>query len=407
MRANLLLTFCLLIAPIYAAVQVGADRLFEPENLKVLEGKRVALVTNQTGIDSRLHSTVDLLKQHSGPYKLVALFSPEHGIQGAIEASAKVDHGVDRDGLPVFSLHGETRRPTEAMLKGVDLIVYDIQDVGVRCYTYPSTLYYVMEEAAKRGIEVVVLDRPNPINGMTVDGPHLDPAWRSFIGYVDVPFVHGMTIGELARFFNGEYKIGCRLSIIPMRGWKREMSFRETGLPWVPTSPQIPEADTPLYYASTVIFGETFSMASIGVGTTLPFKVVGAPWIDGSRLAQALAKQNLPGVLFQPYFFTPFFGRFKGECCGGVRLIVTDPSSYRPVTTQFVLMGMLKSLYPKEFEEGCKLSDDRRAFLAKAAGSEEIFRIIQSERYIAWPLAQLHQKRRDNFLAVRAKYLLY
>lgn len=407
MLKPLLVLYLCLAAPLFARVEVGIDRLFQPQYFKILEGKRIGLVTNQTGVDAHLRSTVDLIKEGAGPYQLVALFSPEHGIRGAAHAAVLVDDDIHGDRLPIYSLHGVTRRPTEEMLKGIDLILYDIQDVGVRIYTYPSTLYYVMEEAAKRGIEVVVLDRPNPINGVTVDGPLLDPQWRSFIGYIDIPFVHGLTMGELAQFFNAEYQVGCRLTVVPMKGWSREMSFRDTGLVWVPTSPQIPEPDTPLYYASTSILGEACSVVSIGVGTTQPFKVVGAPWIDGERLAQLLSRQNIPGVLFHPFSFTPFFGRFEKQQCSGVRIVITDPAAYRPVTTQFLIMGMIKTLHPNEFKEGCELSDEKRSFLLKAAGSEEVPRIIQSQPYIAWPLAELHQERRDKYLKIREKYLLY
>jgi uncharacterized protein YbbC (DUF1343 family) len=392
---------------LFARVEVGIDRLFEPQFCKILEGKRIGLVTNQTGVDHQLRSSIDLIKEHAGSYALVALFSPEHGIRGAIQAEGWVDNEVDGESLPIYSLHGETRRPTEEMLKGIDLILYDIQDVGVRPYTYSSTLYYVMEEAAKRNIEVVVLDRPNPINGVTVDGPLLDPEWRSFIGYIDIPFVHGLTIGEMARFFNGEYEIGCRLTVIPLKGWHRKMSYKETGLLWVPTSPHIPEPDTPLYYASTNILGELLSIVSIGVGTTQPFKIVGAPWMDGGRLAALLSKQNLPGVLFHPFSFTPFFGRFEKQECSGIRIVITDPAKYRPVTTQFFIMGMIKTLHPIQFGEGCELTAERRSFLLKAAGSEEFLRIVKAEQYIAWPLAQLHENRRDRYLKIREKYLLY
>jgi len=386
-----------------ASVETGVDRLFR-EYEGLIHGKRIGLITNQTGVDRSLRSTIDRFQ--AADCHLVALFAPEHGLTGAIAAERKIASGSSKH-IPIYSLYGETRRPTDQMLSGIDLVVYDIQDVGVRCYTFASTLFYAMEEAAKRSIPVIVLDRPNPINGVTVDGPMLEEAHRSFIGYVNVPFVHGMTIGELARYFNTEYKIGCKLTVVPMKGWRRDMTFRDTGLPWVPTSPMIPEPDTPLYYASTSMIGEVAHTASIGIGTTTPFKVVGAPWIDGERYASALNKQGFAGVAFHPYCFSPFFGRYKQEVCQGVRLVVTDPQLYRPVATQYMMMGVLKSLYPTTFAMGVEMAQPRKEFLGKMFGSHLPFELIQRERYITWPLIESDHQMREHFLKQREKYLLY
>ena len=289
--------FLLLCLPLFGAVDLGIDTLLSGGYDKELKGKRVGLVSNHTGVDKNLLPTMEVLQKNG--VKLVALFSPEHGWKGNYYAFEKTSDGKEAH-LPLYSLHGKTRRPNDQMLKGIDLLIYDIQDIGVRSYTYATTLFYVMEEAAKRKIPVMVLDRPNPINGLIVDGGMLEEKWRSFIGYVNVPYCHGMTIGELATFFNGEYKIGCNLKVIPMKGWKRTMTFKETGLAWVPTSPHIPEADTPLFYASTGILGE-LNMVNIGVGYTLPFKVVGAPWIDAEAFAEKLNSQHLRGVHFFPF----------------------------------------------------------------------------------------------------------
>ena len=214
------------------------------------------------------------------------------------------------------------------MLKDVDILIYDIQDIGSRSYTYITTLFYVMEEAAKAQIPLIVLDRPNPINGLLVEGPMLNERWRSFIGYVNVPYCHGMTVGELALFFNAEYQIGCKLEVIQMQGWKRWMHFEDTGLAWVPTSPHIPEADTPLFYASTGIIGE-LGIVSIGIGYSLPFKVVGAPWIRAQEFATAMNAQRLPGVHFMPYHFKPFYGLYKEKQCQGVLIRITDPHVFK------------------------------------------------------------------------------
>src|SRR5579872_3298425 len=305
--------FILLAASLEARVSAGVDLFFSEGRADQLKGKRIGILTNHTGVDSQKRSTLQLFKERAGEYKITAIFSPEHGLQGQHYAFESVKHGEEK-GIPIYSLHGETRRPKPEMLKDLDIVIYDIQDTGVRAYTYPTTLFYMMEEAAKRGIEVIVLDRPNPINGIIVDGPMLEEKWRSFIGYINVPYCHGMTIGELAQFFNAEYKIGCKLKVVPMKGWNRAMSYRDTGLSWIPPSPNVPEADTPLFCPTTGILGE-LSILNIGIGFTLPFKVVGAPWVDAKEFADKLNAQKLPGVHFQPFHFRPFWGLYKGLDC--------------------------------------------------------------------------------------------
>jgi uncharacterized protein YbbC (DUF1343 family) len=339
--------------------------------------------------------------------KLVALFAPEHGIHGAVHAAGHVAHKTGAGGLPIYSLHGETRRPTEQMLKAIDVLVYDIQDIGVRSYTYATTLFYAMEEAAKKGVRVIVLDRPNPINGIIVDGPMLQEEWRSFIGYINVPYCHGMTIGELAQFFNEEYHIGCDLRVVPMKGWKRTMNYADTGLAWVPPSPQIPESDTPLFCASTGLLGE-LQIVSIGVGYTLPFKVVGAPWIRAEEFAEKLNAQRLPGVRFIPFYYRPFFGSFKDQECQGVKIIITNPHACRPLSIQYLLLGMLKTLYPKQIEK--KLSSLNRTcknLFCQASGNDRALSLLQQETYIAWKLIEFQQASREAFLLKREQYLLY
>ena len=276
-------------------ITLGSDQLLDSKYTPLLKGKRIGLVTNHTAVNCRMESTIDLFKAGSkkGLFTLTALFAPEHGLTGSTYAGESILDDEDEEGIPIYSLHGKTRRPTGDMLKQIDVLVYDIQDIGSRSYTYISTLFYAMEECAKKNIQVIVLDRPNPLNGLTVDGPMMEEQYRSFLGYINVPYCHGMTIGELARFFNGEYEIGCKLTVIPMKGWSRRMSFDETGLPWIPTSPYIPEATTAYYYPTTGVLGE-FSLVNIGIGFTLPFKVVGAPWIDAKKFAQALNAKNFP-----------------------------------------------------------------------------------------------------------------
>ncbi len=394
-----------LLAPLlsFAAIDLGVDNFLKENHFEALKGKKIGLITNQTGVDKNLNTTLSRLKGKK--LDLVALFAPEHGFNGLAYAAEKIEQEKESSGIPIHSLHGKTRRPSEDMLKGIDVLIYDIQDIGVRSYTYATTLFYAMEEAAKRGIEVIVLDRPNPINGILVDGPMLEEKWRSFIGYINIPYCHGMTIGEMALFFNEEYKVGCKLKVVTMTGWKREMSFKDTGLYWVPPSPQIPEADTPLYYASTGLLGE-LSSVSIGVGYTLPFKVVGAPWIKAKDFASKLNAQKLPGVHFIPFYFRPFFGLHKGDDCEGVMVMLTNAQTYKPVSVQYLIIGMLKSLYPKKMDVKTISANSKNLF-CKANGNEKIFSVLEQEKYAAWKMIEMHKEEREAFLTKRQKYLLY
>jgi uncharacterized protein YbbC (DUF1343 family) len=263
-----------------------------------------------------------------------------------------------------------------------------------------------MEEAAKAGIEVIVFDRPNPINGLVVDGPMLQDKWRSFIGYINVPYCPGMTIGELAKFFNGEYKIGCKLRVIPMKGWSRKMSYRDTGLAWIPPSPNVPEPDTPLFCPITGILGE-INLVNIGIGYTLPFKIVGAPWIKAVDFAAALNNQKLPGVRFQPYFFRPFYGLFKGLDCEGVLIQITDEKIFRPLSTQYLIIGLLKSLYPAEFNKQLdQVIGSRKDLFCKANGTDVIYELMRQERFPAWKMIDYQKEEREAFLVKRKLYLL-
>lgn len=404
----LIAAFCTLHAhPMHGKVKVGSELLMSDEYADKLKGKRIGLITNQTAVNGRLQSTIEILKanQAEKKYTLAALFAPEHGLTGSLYAFEEVLEAVDEDGIPIYSLHGKTQRPTDQMLKNIQLLIYDIQDIGSRSYTFVTTLFYVMEEAAKKGIPVMVLDRPNPINGIVVDGPMMEEQWRSFVGYINVPYCHGMTIGELARLFNEEYKVGCRLEVVPMLGWRRWMTFNDTGLPWMPTSPHVPEASTAFFYPVTGILGE-LQIANIGVGYTLPFKLVGAPWIDANEFAQRLNSQKYPGVYFEPFYWKPFYGRYAQEECQGVLIVITDPIKYKPVCTQYLLIGMIKSLYPKKFAEALNAAKARKEMFCKVNGTDEVYRIMMEPKPIAWKLRALHEKERGVFLDVRKKYLL-
>ena len=403
MRQFFLILFYLCSTGLTAHVDLGVDVFFAEGYHKPLKGKRIGLVTNQTGVNRDLVPTIKLLKEQ---LNLVALFSPEHGLNGSGYAAEKILDEKSQDQIPVYSLYGSTRRPTSEMLKGIDVLIYDIQDIGVRSYTYATTLFYVMEEAASKKIPVIVFDRPNPINGLIVDGSMLEKGWRSYIGYINVPYCHGMTIGELAKFFNGEYQIRCQLKVIPMKGWKREMSYKDTGLEWIPPSPHIPEADTPLFYASTGILGE-LNIVNHGVGYTLPFKVVGAPWIDADHFAAKLNQQRLPGVKFIPFHYRPFYGLLKGQDCHGVLIRVIDKVRYQPLSVQYLLLGMLKSLYPKQVKTCLNdISKTKKNLFCKANGNSEIFRMMSEEQYAAWKMISYQKEERESFQKMRAKYLI-
>lgn len=324
-------------------VKLGIDNL--DKHLDVFTGKRVGLITNATGMNSQYQSTVDVLHAKTS---LVALFSPEHGIRGAVPAGDQVGSLTDaKTGLPINSLYGATKKPTPQMLEGLDILAFDIQDVGARSYTYIYTMAYAMQAAKENGKTFVVFDRPNPVGGVEVEGGVIKPGFESFIGMYPIPIRHGLTVGELARLFNKEFGIGCELVVIPMTGWQRTMYFDETGLPWVMTSPNIPTPDTALVYPATGIFGGT--NISEGVGTTRPFDFVGAPWLDAEVLATAMNNLKLPGVIFRPATYVPRFGNFAGETVSGVQLHITDRKAFRPVKTGMSLLTIVQQLSGDKF----------------------------------------------------------
>ncbi len=385
------------------SVELGIDYFFSEPLAKSIQGKRIGLIVNQTSMNQKLESTASLFLKHH--FVVKALFSPEHGIYGLSKASEKIA-SEESKAIPIYSLYGESRRPTEKMLQEVDVLVYDIQEIGVRSYTFASTLFYAMEEAAKFKKKLIVLDRPNPLGGVMVDGMMLDESLRSFVGYINVPYCHGMTIAELAQYFNQEYQIGVDLVVVPMKGWDRAMTFSETKLPWIPTSPNIPEPDTPYYYATTGLIGE-LGLTNIGIGYTLPFKVVGAPWIDADSFASHLNSQKLPGVKFVPTHYKPFYGQFKEQVCHGVLIKILDDKVFKPTTTQMLLLGILKSLYPKQIQEALKkISKSSKDIFCKCSGTSEILNILEQEKYACWKLIGFQSQEREAFILKRKKYLI-
>lgn len=374
-------------------VQTGLDVL-RAEGFARLKGRRVGLVTNQTGIARDRTTAIDLL-HGAKDVTLVALFSPEHGIRGVLDQPNVPSSTDEKTGLPIHSLYGETRRPTDAMLQGIDTLVVDLQDIGTRFYTYMTTMALVMEEAAKRNIEVVVLDRPNPINGWQIEGPLLDEAVLGFTGYLPMPTRHGMTIGELARLFNGERKIGTRLTVVEMKEWNRSHWFDETGLPWVNPSPNMRNLIQATLYPG--IGAIEASNISVGRGTDTPFEQIGAPWIDGTVLASVLNARHLPGIRFYPVRFTPTSSKYANEACGGVFMVVTDREALRPVRVGLEIVAALNRLYPGQY----KIDPGDRLFGSRAS----VTRVLAGEDPAQVSQAWAGDEARWRLL--RAKYLLY
>lgn len=378
--------------PANAEVLVGIDVL-ERDSFKQLAGKRIGLVTNHTGRNRHGTPTIDLLYNAPG-VKLVALFSPEHGIRGALDEKIP-DMRDEKTGLPIYSLYGDTRRPKPEQLQGLDALVYDIQDIGTRFYTYISTLGYVMEEAAKAKIPVYVLDRPNPINGTDIEGPVADADKLSFTAYHPIPVRHGMTVGELARLFNEERRIGCELHVIKMRGWQRAMWFDQTNLTWINPSPNMRSLTEATLYPGIGLL-ETTNL-SVGRGTDTPFEVIGAPWLDGQRLAAYLNERGIEGVRFVPIKFTPRASVFKGEECGGVNIIITDRATFRPVRVGIEIALALRKLYPQAWQV-----EKYERLLANGEALERIKRGDAPEE-----LERAWQDELEKFRRTRERFLLY
>jgi uncharacterized protein YbbC (DUF1343 family) len=397
-KLTLLVLFCGSFLPLafaspgQAHVLTGLDVL-EAENFARLAGKHVGLITNRTGVNRDGKSDIDLFLRASN-FKLVALFSPEHGLFSDVDRNVAsfVDSGT---GLPVFSLYGETRRPTPEMLKGIDTLIFDIQDVGVRFYTYITTMAYAMEEAAKTNIEFMVLDRPNPINGVDVEGPVLDSRRLSFIGYFPLPVRHGMTVGELARLFNEENRLGVHLEVVKMEGWQRQYWFDDTDLPWVNPSPNIRNLRQATLYPAIGLLEST--NLSVGRGTEMPFEVFGAPWINAKALLRSLKKQDLLGVRLKPIHYTPQSNHYQRKRCHGAQITVTDRNQFRPIICGLKIAGVLAHLYPRSFQ-----SEE----LLNMVGVEEVVNMVRSGSSLQQILNAYHP-RLEAFLSLRGKYLNY
>ena len=389
-------------------IEVLRDRNFE-----ILKGKRVGLVTNPSGVDRLLNSTIDILFNAPG-VELVALYGPEHGVRGDVYAGGHVtDTRDEATGLPVYSIYGATRKPTPQMLEGIDVMVYDIQDVGVRSYTFISTLGLVMEACGEKGVEVVVLDRPNPLGGNKIEGCFVEPGFFSFVSQYEIPYVYGLTVGELAVMINEEgmnrgqkgdqAPARCDLTVVPMEGWTRDMLYEDTGLPWVLPSPNIPFKDTPMYYAAAGICGELYGFMNIGIGYTLPFQVFGATWLDPDDLKDRLESYGLPGVSFRTIWFKPFSGSQKGQLVKGLQYFFTDYENARITETQFYVMQAVAELYPdkKAFEiiSGYGLFD-------KVCGTDYV-RTELKKRYEFTDIKDYWRKDEEEFRILSQRYYIY
>lgn len=403
-----LICLCASAQEVKPGVEVLRDSGFDG-----LVGKRVGLVTNPSGVDRQLRSTIDILKEAPG-VKLVALYGPEHGVRGDVYAGGKITDTKDaKTGLPVYSLYGETRKPTAAMLEGIDVMVYDIQDVGTRSYTFISTLGLVMRACAEKDIEVMVLDRPNPLGGLKVEGCYVEPGYHSFVSQYKIPYVYGLTVGELAWLINEEGlnrdqkgdqpHLKCKLSVVPMEGWRREMLYADTRLPWVLPSPNIPTAEAAIGYPSAGLCGELYGFLQIGIGYTLPFGLFGATWIDPVALKARLESYNLPGVAFREIYYKPFSGGYAGQLIKGVQFFYTDYEKATITLTQFYVMQAVAELYPdhKAFEVATRVG-----LFDKVCGTNYV-RSTFSKTYKVSAIEDYWNKDAEAFRTLSKKYYIY
>ena len=383
-------------------IEVGLSVLFR-EQSGFIEGQSIGLITNQTGIDSQFRSNLTLFAEHP-KVELAAIFSPEHGILGNAQAGIQIASASGKGGqIPIHSLYGETRQPTPEMLDGIDALVYDIQDVGSRFYTYISTLLRAMSAAAANRVDFIVLDRPNPIRGDSVEGNLLQPAFRSFVGETAIPIRHGMTVGELAQFCQAELDAApsLRLHVVPMHGWRRGMWYDQTGLPWVPPSPNMPTVETATLYPGTCLIEGT--NLSEGRGTTKPFEWIGAPWIDPERWGDTLNNLCLPGVHFRPIHFTPTFSKYVDQACHGVQVHVTDRTQFKPVDVGLHLIATAQRDYSDQFKF---IKNRGRYFFDLLAGTDTL-RLRLMARESATKIVQSWEAEVEKFTERCRPYFIY
>lgn len=377
-------------------IKLGIENI--DQYLDLFKNKRVGLITNHTGVDQTLKTTVEIL---NNKVKLVALFAPEHGIKGNVEAGEKFETYLDDETkLPVYSLYGKTRKPTPEMLEGIDVLCFDIQDVGARFYTYIYTMAYAMAAASENNLEFVVFDRPNPLGGEVVEGNILDLKYRSFVGYYELTQRYGLTIGELALLFNEKYEINAKLTVIPLKGWKRKTTYFETDLNWILPSPNLPTIESSFVYLATCYFEGT--NVSEGRGTTRPFSQFGAPWLNNKLLIENLNKFDFEGTLFRETYFTPTFSKHKNELCNGVEILITDYNKFRPVYLGMVILKLIDEMHD-EFEY-------RAAFLEKG---QPMINLLIGDNFIkdkTLNLEEIKEKLKQDktkFEKIKRRYHLY
>lgn len=381
-------------------MKLGLD-LFLEKQYEQLKGKRVGLLTNLTGVNERLIPSIDLFYEHSDIH-LTALYGPEHGIRGDAKEGENVESSIDPyTGIPVFSLYGATKKPSKEMLDSVDVIVFDLQDIGARYYTYIYTMAYVMEACAEHGKQFVVLDRPNPISGLKMEGNLVEEEVRSFVGLYPIPNRHGMTVGEIALFYKHEIGIDCDLTVVPMEGWERELYFEQTGLNWVAPSPNSTGIDMSILYPGICLVEGT--NLSEGRGTTKPFEFIGAPYIDGYRLAKRLNEKKLPGVIARPVSFIPFYSKHKDQVCQGIQLHVVDRPKIQSYQLGLTLLETVNEIYPNDFE--FLLHQNGKYFFDLLAGTKELRNIISQGR--SKEFLQKCEIQLEQFKKQKDQYLLY
>lgn len=405
-KASILLTIILLIisAFSYSQVKTGIEVLRE-RNFDVLQGKRVGLCTNPTGVDRNLVSTIDILHDAEN-VNLVALYGPEHGVRGNVYAGDHVDNEVDlRTGLKMYSLYGKTAHPTQEMMDEIDVMVYDIQDIGCRSYTYISTMGNLMEACQKYGKELVVLDRPNPLGGKKIEGCLVEDGFYSFVSRFAIPYLYGQTPGELALYLNAKAANPCKLTVVEMEGWTRNMTWEDTGLEWIVASPHVPHGRTAIYYPVTGIFGE-FYYINIGVGYTMPFEVMGAPWVNADSLASALNALELPGVVFRGLHYKPYYSVFKGENIQGVQIHITDYEKVALSEIQFYVVQEMMRLWGDQHDWFAECDQKRFSMFNKVCGTDKIKELF-GKRY-RWEDAKAYwDKDVEKYREESSKYYLY
>ncbi|WLR57596.1 DUF1343 domain-containing protein [Mesobacillus subterraneus] len=382
--------------------KVGAEALLE-DHKDLIKGKRVGLITNPTGVDQNLNSVVDLLF-NDPDVELTALYGPEHGVRGSAQAGAYVEYYIDeRTQLPVYSLYGKTKKPTPEMLENIDVLLFDIQDVGTRFYTYIYTMAYAMEAAKENDIPFIVLDRPNPLGGDKVEGPVLETEYKSFVGNYEIPLRHGMTVGELAKLFNEEFDIGADLTVVEMDRWKRTMNYDETPLEFVMPSPNMPTLDTAFVYPGAALIEGT--NVSEGRGTTRPFELIGAPFINSDDLSAKLNSLGLPGVKFRAASFTPTFSKHTGKLSHGIQIHISDHDAFDPIVTGLHIVKTIHDMYPEEFE--FRAEDSRGiSFFDLLTGNGWIREEIEAGTSVE-EIQNMWEAKLKEFKQVREKYLLY